>query len=279
MKFLNYVGYVFLFMTLVLFSCQSDLEDVVNEENLEFSASRSMGAIDESIVYPKGVIPDWVKNSLSEESLKKIEELSNEFEIRYYDARGIQTYNESKDSSILENFFAKPQFPRIKTYSEIGGGSIGGSGNVDDNDGDDGTNPGGNIGGGGSTSGGSQWIDVASQTNNFYKWKSSMGMVYFDVSSSYLYDWDNEIALEKRSEPKITHDYFMGIYWDVYWQERATVVDIINGGKSLKYHINGRIKGKVVFEGIIGLDFAMDNIYGYYTFDVDPGHNDDIMTK
>lgn len=135
MKFLNYVGYVFLFMTLALYSCQSDLEEVVNEENLEFSASRSMGAIDESIVYPKGVIPDWVKNSLSEEELEMVKRFSSKYELRYFQldstdfcnikSNGLSIMEDNKnvpieDTCELSHFFAKPIVPRIKSFSEIG---------------------------------------------------------------------------------------------------------------------------------------------------------------
>ena len=266
-------------IALVSFSCRSDLDEFVEEKDVMFEASsRSMESDeDESTIYPKGVIPDWVLNILSEESIEKIKELSAEFEIRYYrvskrNTQGLNVvdsseYVLSKEDSV-EYFLADSQIARVKSSSE-GGGDGGDEGEGIGGGEDFGE---GNVGGGGA--GESDDITMESQTNTFATWGILMGKVYVDVSVAYLYDKEKDVAVDVIGPLNVNLDY-SGFYWGVYWEHRAGGVLLIEDGKKLQYHINGRIKGRIVFEGLVGLDFTMKSIYNTRSFEVIPGYNDD----
>lgn len=101
-----------------------------------------------------------------------------------------------------------------------------------------------------------------------------MGKVYVDVSVAYLYDKEKDVAVDVIGPLNVNLDY-SGFYWGVYWEHRAGGVLLIEDGKKLQYHINGRIKGRIVFEGLVGLDFTMKSIYNTRSFEVIPGYNDD----
>ena len=77
---------VSVFIALMSFSCQSNLSEFVDNEDIVFSAlSRSVkNSVEKGVVYPKGVIPQWVKDSLSEEGYALVCQLSRKYEMTYY---------------------------------------------------------------------------------------------------------------------------------------------------------------------------------------------------
>lgn len=99
--------------------------------------------------------------------------------------------------------------------------------------------------------------------------------VYVDVSTGYLYDSDEDVAVDIQSlNVNIDHYGFSGL---LSWEERSTMGRIIDEGKTLELHVNGRIKSSIEIEGIIGSDLILDKVYKTIECDVIPGYDDDVL--
>ena len=79
---------LFSFIAIMMLACQNSFdgmleEDVLNGETSQLQ-SRSIENVDEKGFYPLGVIPQWVKDSLSEENLEILKKLSSRYKMKYY---------------------------------------------------------------------------------------------------------------------------------------------------------------------------------------------------
>ena len=278
--------YVFILLGIILYSCCGFEKD--NSQNAS-SVCISKCVVDEDVVYPKGVIPAWVKDSLSEEGYALVCQLSKKYEMSYYPVSGYQTddrmlENKKKEmnekaiawlltASIEDNNALHETAPRLKSRSEggnIGGGIIGGGGG------------GGSIGGGGhigGSIGGSQSdrFDLCSQTHTFYKEPWGNCMMYVDVSAGYKYNITQKRAVEFRTINVNTDSYLLG--FDIYWQDRSKMGEIINDGKKLSLHVDGRLKTRIEIEGLVGSDLVIKTINDTFIYNVEPGHTDDWLKK
>ena len=280
---------VSVFIALMSFSCQSNLSEFVDNEDIVFSAlSRSVkNSVEKGVVYPKGVIPQWVKDSLSEEGYALVCQLSRKYEMTYYplSLKGkerMSLRNENTNQRTIDVLLSIPEeqlnysieenlidmnVPRLKVLNAESEGD-----GWDGEDGDDGWDGGDSEGGG---SGEFDEYEFASQTNRVYQKNYVIFRVYVDVSTGYLYDSDEDVAVDIQSlNVNIDHYGFSGL---LSWEERSTMGRIIDEGKTLELHVNGRIKSSIEIEGIIGSDLILDKVYKTIECDVIPGYDDDAL--
>ncbi|WP_303181919.1 hypothetical protein [uncultured Butyricimonas sp.] len=279
-------GNIFLLMAMMFSSCQRfdeniKMDDECAKENISLAMSRSVDGIDEQIVYPKGIVPEWVKDSLSKEGYDLVCQLSEKYEMSYYPistkkkSRNLFTVDEEKNKKVIEWLLNVPLeeecdlemgvAPRVKSFSSESGGGTWWPG------------IGGGSTGGGSTGGGStsDEIKMCSQTHTIYRKKWGMGMMFVDVTAGYKYHSIDKIATEFKTINVTTDRYVLA--FNIYWQERSHYGEIVNNGKNLDLHVNGRLKTSIEIEGLVGTDLVIESINETFNFPVEPGHTDDYL--
>lgn len=55
--------------------------------------------------------------------------------------------------------------------------------------------------------------------------------------------------------------------------------EIINDGKKLSLHVDGRLKTRIEIEGLVGSDLVIKTINDTFIYNVEPGHTDDWLKK
>ena len=98
--------------------------------------------------------------------------------------------------------------------------------------------------------------------------------MYVDVSAGYEYHSVLKIATEFKTINVNTDRY--GLSFNIYWQERSHIGKIVNSGKNLDLHVDGRLKTSIEIEGLVGTDLVITSINKTFNFPVEPGHNDDV---
>ena len=254
------IGSIFLLIMIMYSSCQNFDENAI---------SRGL-VCEEEIIYPKGIIPEWVKDSLSEAGYNLVCQLSKKYEMSYYPIsvkqsnRRLSAINEEKSRKAIEWLLDVPieedcllkednlmkedtikyVFSRLKQFNSE-------SENED--------------------------TEICSQTHTIYKKRWGVGLMFVDVSAGYEYHPVQKIATTFKTI-KVNTDHY-GLTFNIHWQERSSVGRIVNNGKNLELHVDGRLKTSIEIEGLVGSDLVVTSINNTFNFPVEPGHNDDLFKK
>lgn len=224
--------------TVAFSSCRNNFNTTTSNENEIYTFPN----VCLDTLYPKGIIPKWLKDTLSEEQYNFIYKLSQKYEMSYY--------------PISPNNHALHEKSNLKEKIEIGGNIITGGGHIIE---------GGNLGYQNS-------IKLYCQTHTIYEtqWDSSMLLVNMNVI--YEHHPSREIATIRtiNVNTKCHNSNF-----NAYWQTRSREEKIVNNGKTLDLHINGYLKTSLEIEGLIGIDLIITSINKTFNLPVELKLNDD----
>lgn len=82
------IGSILILNIIILLSCQNNFNNIdnddINKKNNSLTLSRGINKTDTTSRYPEGVIPEWVKDSLSAENYELLKKISAKYKIRYY---------------------------------------------------------------------------------------------------------------------------------------------------------------------------------------------------
>lgn len=257
---MRYIG--ILLILLCVLSCQNSNVSNSSFEDLEDG------------YYPKGRIPEWVKETLSEDGYKILQQLSQNYEMTYYklspQTKGdSDTLRQKKNKATIDFLlnYDVLETPRLKTKAE-GDIDYGWSGNLG------GTPIGGGYDTGQGLGGGSiedtDW-DFGGQTHVFWREFYNLHDLYAKISISYKYNTKTKKATELKGI-YINIDKY-GLSLNLSWEERGSCAEIINDGDDLKVFIYGRIKAEIEIEGLVGSDLIVENFYKNIEYEVNPGYD------
>lgn len=265
---------------LVIFSCVLSCQ---NSDSLESSTEKL-----EEGYYPKGVIPDWVKETVSEDGYKILQQLSQKYEITFYklspqtkaNADTLRQKINDETINFLLNYNSNDddnETPRLKTKSE-GNIDYGWTGNPGGTPIGGGYDTGqGLTGGGGGGSKEDDDLEWEAQTHTFWKEYFHLRNLYADVSLGYKYNPKTKKAIEK-GNIEISLDKY-GLSLSLSWQDRCSAFDIVDEGENLRVLISGRIKSEVAIDGLVGSDLVVESFYKKVEYKVEPGHTDDYLKE